>query len=156
MINKNVEIGTRLKEFALNNFFSLTEFAKQMGRGPTFFTRYYLGESLLGGELLIKLSELGCDIDWLLTGKKQETKTQINHSQKVKGNIFGESATIMHTGESSVPYVSDDDMSYTNLLKEKIQKLQKDNQLLTEELNQLRGTNAGSAKGHEKHSKGKS
>lgn len=64
------QIGKRLRHFAESNFESLAEFGRSFGKDRTFFTPYFNGSSLLGGEMLKKLAELGCDIDWLLTGKR--------------------------------------------------------------------------------------
>ena len=63
-----LDISARLKEFALKNFSSLADFSRKMGKEPTYFTPYFNGKSILGGETLSKLADLGCDINWLLNG----------------------------------------------------------------------------------------
>ena len=67
------EIGQRLKKFAEDNFDSLAEFGREFGKERMFFTPYFNGSSLPGGKILNKLAELGCDLNWLLTG---EIKTE--------------------------------------------------------------------------------
>ncbi len=72
-----IEIGQRLKEFVGQNFGSLSEFAAVLGVHPSSFQSTYLkGRSIPGGELLAKLAELGCDIEWLLTGKARVQQPQ--------------------------------------------------------------------------------
>ena len=68
MYDKKREIGLRLKEYAEKNFSTFADFARAMGKDVTYFTNYYKGKSVLGGELLAQLAELGCDINWLLNG----------------------------------------------------------------------------------------
>lgn len=69
-MNKKFEISQRLKTFVEKNFSSVSDFARVMGKDRTFFTPYLSGKSILGGEILSRLNDLGCDINWLLTGNK--------------------------------------------------------------------------------------
>ena len=70
-MDKKLEIGGKLKEFAENNFKSLSELSRKLGmKNPQQLYDYLNGRSYMGGEILIKLSDLGCDINWLLTGEK--------------------------------------------------------------------------------------
>lgn len=65
------EIGLRIKEFAEKNFPSIAEFSRQLGmKTRQELYTYIHGRSIPGGDLLSKMSELGCDINWLLTGKE--------------------------------------------------------------------------------------
>ncbi|MHB8840989.1 MAG: hypothetical protein ACYC56_04235 [Candidatus Aquicultor sp.] len=91
-MNKRVEIGLKLKKFAEKNYSSLVEFAEKMGKGSTFFTRYFNGTSVLGGELLSELrekSDYKLDLNWLLTGGPNddaEGSISINYEEKYSGN----------------------------------------------------------------------
>lgn len=68
-----IEIGLRLRLFIEQNFGSISEFASKIDVHPSSFQSTYLkGRSVPGGELLAKLVHLGCDIEWLLTGRKRE------------------------------------------------------------------------------------
>lgn len=67
-MNKKIEIGARLKEFAKKKFDGIAGLERAIGKTPAFFQNYLNGRSYLGGEILAKLSELGCDINWLLNG----------------------------------------------------------------------------------------
>lgn len=69
MLNKKHDIGLRIKEFATKNNLSLAQLSRQLGmKNPQGLNPYINGGSFPGGELLIKLSELGCNINWLLNG----------------------------------------------------------------------------------------
>ena len=63
-------IGNRLRSFAEENFQSLADFGRHFGKDRTFFTPYFNGSSVPGGDILKGLAELGCDINWLFQGKR--------------------------------------------------------------------------------------
>jgi transcriptional regulator with XRE-family HTH domain len=87
-LNKKEEIGHKLKEFVKNNYPTLKDFAEKMGKGKTFFTRYFNGTSTLGGELLSELrekSDYKLDLNWLLTGKGEPfLNTDIGVKEKIE------------------------------------------------------------------------
>ena len=64
-----LEIGERLKEFAKKNFGSVPKLAEKLGMSAHNLRQYTRGDAVLGGLYLHKLAELGCDVNWLLTGK---------------------------------------------------------------------------------------
>lgn len=68
-MNKKIEIGARLKEFAKKNFDGIAGLERAIGKTPAFFQNYLNGRSYLGGETLSKIQSLGCDINWLLNGE---------------------------------------------------------------------------------------
>ncbi|MGE5402542.1 MAG: helix-turn-helix domain-containing protein, partial [Ignavibacteriales bacterium] len=69
MIIDKIEVGKRLKLFAIN-YGGVTKLAQALEiSGPNLSGSYISGKSVPGGELIARLMELGCDIDWLLTGK---------------------------------------------------------------------------------------
>ncbi len=61
-------ISDRLKEFA-KYIGSARRLSELIGLKPTAFQIYTNGRSLPGALILTKLSELGCNINWLLTGE---------------------------------------------------------------------------------------
>ena len=77
-------ISARLKQYIGDNFKSVADFAKQMGMKRRQDVYPYLeGRSLFGSDKLAKLRDLGCDINWLLTGDDlspmiREAKAQYN------------------------------------------------------------------------------
>lgn len=72
----NKEIGNNLVIFAKENFKNLTGLANEIGLSLNAFQPYYKGKSILGGKLLAKLADLGCDINWLLTGSYSENNSE--------------------------------------------------------------------------------
>jgi transcriptional regulator with XRE-family HTH domain len=70
-----------MREFGLSKFNTLREFSTVLGMLPQSLQKYLNNSSLPGGELLVKLHNLGCDIVWLLTGKAEEG---INNSDSCK------------------------------------------------------------------------
>ncbi len=67
MLTKD-EVAINLRKFAKDNFKSIAELGRQLGMRPQNLQIYFEGRSYPGGQVLGRLSELGCDIDWLLTG----------------------------------------------------------------------------------------
>lgn len=66
-------IGERLKEFSKMRFKSHAELAEKLGIKREQLYPYFNDDSKPGSELLIKLIELGCDVEWLLKGKRSST-----------------------------------------------------------------------------------
>lgn len=70
-LNK-IEIGHRLREFALKRFGRIKDLSDYLGMAQGGFTDTYLnGRSLPGAKIISKLIKLGCDIDWLLHGTQK-------------------------------------------------------------------------------------
>jgi transcriptional regulator with XRE-family HTH domain len=62
-------VGIRLREFGESRFPKIKDFAEALGMPPSSLqSSYFNGRSLPGAELLLKLMNLGCDCNWLLTG----------------------------------------------------------------------------------------
>ncbi|MFC2085430.1 S24 family peptidase, partial [Bacteroidota bacterium] len=72
--------------FAEINFKSKAELARKLGMRPQAFQSYLDGRSYPGGQILAKLSDLGCDINWLLTGEAtNDTKyVPVEEAEKIK------------------------------------------------------------------------
>jgi transcriptional regulator with XRE-family HTH domain len=60
-------IGEKIRFFAENKGISLSELARLLGMKPQSLQVYLSGKSLPGSEILMKLRDLGCDINWLLS-----------------------------------------------------------------------------------------
>jgi transcriptional regulator with XRE-family HTH domain len=69
MPKKPNEIGQRLRQWSATQFPSLAAFARALGWIPQNLTPYLNGTILPGNALQAKLRKLGCDIEWLMTGK---------------------------------------------------------------------------------------
>ena len=70
MSKDSSEIGKRLREFGLSKFTSMAEFARALDLPPQSLNSYLSGNFMPGNKMQSKLRELGCDIEWLMTGKK--------------------------------------------------------------------------------------
>jgi len=69
-------LGNRLKQFADENFSTVGEFTKHLGINRENAYRYFNNTVAPGSEVLIRLAQMGCDINWLLTGKVENQKKQ--------------------------------------------------------------------------------
>ena len=68
-MNPNKEVADRLREFGKSKFKNFVEFAKALSLKPQSLNSYLVGKTLPGNKLQAKLRDLGCDTNWLLTGK---------------------------------------------------------------------------------------
>ncbi|MBM3300829.1 MAG: LexA family transcriptional regulator [Deltaproteobacteria bacterium] len=66
-----MSIGERLREFGLEKFSSIKEFAKAMKMSPPSLQQYLSDRREPGTPVLQKLIKLGCDVEWLMTGKSK-------------------------------------------------------------------------------------
>ncbi len=97
-MDKKAAISKRLKEFIDSNFSSVAEFSRQMGFKNRQDAYPYLdGKSLLGAEKLTRLNELGCDINWLLTGGKQPVDVAQIKGKELQYVTIEEAETIKKT-----------------------------------------------------------
>ena len=77
MKNNYEEVLVRLIEYRENNKFSKTEMAKKLDVDRSLYSRIESGSRIITNNILLKMYELGIDIDYLVTGIKTE-KTQLN------------------------------------------------------------------------------
>jgi len=87
-------IASRLREFAYSKTDRLTEFAKSLEMLPQTLNSYLSGKITPGSELLIKLSEMGCDIEWLLTGNPSGILKSERKGEKRSGRAFAVMGTV--------------------------------------------------------------
>jgi phage repressor protein C with HTH and peptisase S24 domain len=72
-----VRTGMRLKKFLYSNFTSLAEAADYLNTTPgSLRNSYFNGKSYPGAEIISKLMHKGCDINWLLHGRKKDEKPE--------------------------------------------------------------------------------
>jgi transcriptional regulator with XRE-family HTH domain len=72
-VKKNSEIANRLRDWGLKKFGTFRQFSNALGISYEHLYRYIKGGSNPGAKILSKLSELGCDINWLLTGRGRDS-----------------------------------------------------------------------------------
>jgi len=86
-----IEIGARLKEFGDGNFKNFSRFAEALGMKAQSLYVYINGKSSPGAEIISKLLDLGCDINWLLTGRTDANKGYVsnNNIDMRNGNVVG-------------------------------------------------------------------
>lgn len=83
------EVGLRLRKFLLEKFIKLNIAAEKVGMSPQALQKYLNGDFIPGGEILSKLSQLGCDIDWLLLGGESQNTNIVNTEQlNIKDKII--------------------------------------------------------------------
>jgi transcriptional regulator with XRE-family HTH domain len=81
--------GDRLRKFAEKQFKSVSKMASEMGIAQPQMQRYISNENKPKTDFLEKLATLGCDINWLLTGKITEPNGNYNNIT-AKRSILGQ------------------------------------------------------------------
>ena len=69
----NETTGDRLRQFAIQNFGSVTALCEALKMTPQGLYAYISNRSKPGSSLQEKLRAVGCDIEWLMTGVKKDT-----------------------------------------------------------------------------------
>lgn len=83
-LNKK-EVAQNLRLFGYKRFGTMKKFAEALDMNPsTLYSGYLNGRSLPGPVLLVKLIDLGCNINWLLTSRETPFVTDINDLSKKK------------------------------------------------------------------------
>lgn len=72
------EIGIRIREFLITKFGKLSLGAEKLEISPQNLNKYLNGKFVPGGEIISKLGEMGCDINWLLNIENVKESTQVN------------------------------------------------------------------------------
>ena len=88
-LNKK-EVAQNLRMFGYKKFGTMKKFAEALDMNPsTLYSGYLNGRSLPGPQLLVKLIDLGCDINWLLTsrGTPIQGETEKEHIHKLEEEL---------------------------------------------------------------------
>lgn len=77
------QVAQNLRLFGYKRFGTMKKFAEALDMNPsTLYSGYLNGRSLPGPVLLVKLIDLGCNINWLLTSRENpfadEEKQRVN------------------------------------------------------------------------------
>lgn len=83
-LNKR-EVAQNLRLFGYKRYGTMKKFAEALDMNPsTLYSGYLNGRSLPGPVLLVKLIDLGCNINWLLTSRETPfTEYRSEHSRTI-------------------------------------------------------------------------
>ncbi len=82
-------VAQNLRLFGYRRYGSMKDFAEALDMNPsTLYSGYLNARSLPGPVLIVKLIDLGCDINWLLTGR--ETPSSVDESVKSEQSPAGQ------------------------------------------------------------------
>lgn len=98
-------ISERFRQFITEHYITVKNAAEALGiSSATLSSSYLNGKSVPGGELIAKLIQAGCDVDWLLTGKTrgQEANTRVKHSYNSQAVVSGKDSIV---AEKASPYL---------------------------------------------------
>jgi hypothetical protein len=133
------EIGQRLKLFAKEKFGGVGDLAEALNLSqPNLSGTYINGRSIPGGELLAKLSSLGCDINWLLTGQESvnsNSDVTFGDKAKNKNNILGNTGEVTVTTSNGKVYKIG--MAEATSGSAEIELLRKENEFLKQRIQDL-------------------
>lgn len=113
-MKKHQEIGDRLKQFAQEKFGSVAELERKMKVPKNSLSQYIGGRHTPGTTLQDKLRDVGCDIEWLMTGHSRTgggshvIQFPINSIAPYMGRIYAEPDgkeyfEEHHNGEVGIP-----------------------------------------------------
>ncbi|GAB1351061.1 hypothetical protein MASR1M107_32760 [Ignavibacteriales bacterium] len=71
------EIADRLRYFAHMKFGSLKLLAKELGVTSSTLSQYATGKSIPGNTMQNRLREIGCDVEWLMTGNSEKMDAEV-------------------------------------------------------------------------------
>ena len=75
-LNKK-EVSQNLRLFGYKRYGTMKNFAEALDMNPsTLYSGYLNGRSLPGPALLVKLIDLGCNINWLLPAERHHLQTK--------------------------------------------------------------------------------
>lgn len=77
MSKTTLEISARLREWGLDRFRTVGGFADALGVAQPQLSNYLNGRRTPGNAMQARLRDLGCDIEWLMTGKTSQTKKEL-------------------------------------------------------------------------------
>ena len=67
---QNADIVKRFSEYVGQNWPSMRQFCQTVGINQTQLSRVLRGDSIFSADMLLKISESNCDMNWLLRGEK--------------------------------------------------------------------------------------
>ena len=70
-MDEKAEIVKRLEKWILANYRTKTEFCEKIGMSTQNLNLYISGKSGVGTKFLNRLRDIGCNIEWLMTGVEE-------------------------------------------------------------------------------------
>jgi transcriptional regulator with XRE-family HTH domain len=131
------EIATRLNDFVSKNFRNSREVAGLLNINESSLSHYINGNRELNPRILRKLNQIGCNIEWLLTGK--ESPKTINNESPISGK--GNTVSNLQGKNEVVNKIAVSDTVELEVLREKVKYLEDKNKLLDEIITDLRKQN---------------
>jgi hypothetical protein len=64
---QKLSLGVKIKEFGEEKFETVVSFSEATGKSTTDLYRYFNGKVVPGADFILRLKQLGCDINWLLS-----------------------------------------------------------------------------------------
>lgn len=104
-----MEFRDRLKDWLKQKYGNINKAAIAFDMPPITLHRYTTGVNSPGMPFLLKLRELGCDINWLLTGETQDEhlkkmQDEIEELKKEKYHLLDRTKDIFKVAESIKQY----------------------------------------------------
>ena len=87
---ETAEIAARLRHFGEERYRSMAEFARALAMRPQALHSYLSGRSKPGPSIQKKLRSVGCDVEWLMTGRKSESPPGLTREQAELLQFMGE------------------------------------------------------------------
>lgn len=88
MTKDNTTTGQRLKQFAVQQFGSVSALCKVLDMTPQGLSSYINGRSKPGAAIQEKLRNAGCDIEWLMTGEKKEQSANVVKKLSTEQDVY--------------------------------------------------------------------
>lgn len=106
MPNKYRDIGDRIRKFGEDNFTSMVEFASYLEVSKANLNQYLQGKNPPGFKMLSRLLLLGCDLNWLLSGKHTSSiMEQLKDREKeLERELLEKDKIISKVAEQLTPY----------------------------------------------------
>ena len=76
-MSNSKEIGRRLRQFAVDRFGTVAHLERELKLAKNALSQYVTGRNTPGPLLQEKLRHVGCDIEWIATGKKPHQEKHI-------------------------------------------------------------------------------
>jgi transcriptional regulator with XRE-family HTH domain len=116
-IEENVEIGKRLRSFGEGKYMFVhgwqKQFAHELETSAQTLSLYLRGDRIPGNKVQTRLRRLGCDIEWLMTGKLVSVRFDVTEhvhadgpiSDKLRGNLIRYAEWVINNEDEDPAYI---------------------------------------------------